>query len=81
MGRPGARLRVSPRPRHTYIGDEWQDNGRWKTTEVFAIGMRIEWNRKARVTYGFDDIALVPRSVTINPTKRIRDSSLTRPQL
>ncbi|HVM63197.1 MAG TPA: GuaB3 family IMP dehydrogenase-related protein [Verrucomicrobiae bacterium] len=33
------------------------------------MGMWIGRNRKARVTYGFDDIALVPGSVTINPNE------------
>ncbi len=31
------------------------------------MGMWIGRNRKARVTYGFDEIALVPGEVTINP--------------
>jgi IMP dehydrogenase len=31
------------------------------------MGMFIGRNRKARVTYGFDEIALVPGNVTINP--------------
>jgi IMP dehydrogenase len=31
--------------------------------------MWIGRNRKARVTYGFDDIALVPSDITINPNK------------
>ncbi len=31
------------------------------------MGMWIGRNRKARVTYGFDEIALVPGQVTINP--------------
>ncbi|MGV3772462.1 MAG: GuaB3 family IMP dehydrogenase-related protein [Verrucomicrobiales bacterium] len=31
------------------------------------MGMWIGRNRKARVTYGFDEIALVPGDVTINP--------------
>jgi len=31
------------------------------------MGMWIGKNRKARVTYGFDEIALVPGDVTINP--------------
>jgi IMP dehydrogenase len=35
--------------------------------EDFSMGMWIGRNRKARVTYGFDEIALVPGSVTINP--------------
>jgi IMP dehydrogenase len=33
------------------------------------MGMWIGCNRKARVTYGFDDIALVPGDVTINPNE------------
>src|SRR5438132_1298635 len=33
------------------------------------MGMRIGRNRKARVTYGFDEIALVPGRVTINPNE------------
>ncbi len=33
------------------------------------MGMWIGRNRKARVTYGFDDIALVPGEVTINPNE------------
>lgn len=33
------------------------------------MGMWIGRNRKARVTYGFDDIALVPGDVTINPAE------------
>lgn len=33
------------------------------------MGMWIGRNRKARVTYGFDDIALVPGDVTINPNE------------
>src|SRR5712692_9608620 len=33
------------------------------------MGMWIGRNRKARVTYGFDDIALVPGRVTINPNE------------
>jgi len=31
------------------------------------MGMWIGRNRKARVTYGFDEIALVPGEMTINP--------------
>jgi IMP dehydrogenase len=31
------------------------------------MGMWIGRNRKARVTYGFDEIALVPGNITINP--------------
>lgn len=31
------------------------------------MGMWIGKNRKARVTYGFDEIALVPGAITINP--------------
>jgi IMP dehydrogenase len=33
------------------------------------MGMFIGRNRKARVTYGFDEIALVPGNVTINPNE------------
>ncbi|MFZ5806169.1 MAG: GuaB3 family IMP dehydrogenase-related protein [Verrucomicrobiota bacterium] len=33
------------------------------------MGMWIGRNRKARVTYGFDEIALVPGSVTMNPNE------------
>jgi len=33
------------------------------------MGMWIGRNRKARVTYGFDEIALVPGSTTINPNE------------
>src|SRR5580658_3455081 len=33
------------------------------------MGMWIGRNRKARVTYGFDEIALVPGEVTVNPTE------------
>ena len=33
------------------------------------MGMWIGKNRKARVTYGFDEIALVPGTVTINPNE------------
>ena len=33
------------------------------------MGMWIGKNRKARVTYGFDEIALVPGDVTVNPNE------------
>src|SRR5258705_3665857 len=33
------------------------------------MGMWIGRNRKARVTYGFDEIALVPGEMTINPAE------------
>src|SRR5438270_13550289 len=33
------------------------------------MGMWIGRNRKARVTYGFDEIALVPGRMTINPNE------------
>jgi len=33
------------------------------------MAMFIGRNRKARVTYGFDEIALVPGNVTINPNE------------
>ena len=35
--------------------------------EFKHMAMFIGRNRKARVTYGFDEIALVPGNVTINP--------------
>ena len=37
--------------------------------KVTEMGMWIGRNRKARVTYGFDEIALVPGDVTINPNE------------
>jgi IMP dehydrogenase len=40
--------------------------------------MWIGRNRKARVTYGFDEIALVPGDVTINPNEV--DTSFTIPR-
>ena len=33
------------------------------------MGMWIGRNRKARVSYGFDEIALVPGDITINPNE------------
>jgi len=42
------------------------------------MGMWIGRNRKARVTYGFDEIALVPGSVTINPGEIDITSALPR---
>ena len=33
------------------------------------MGMWIGRNRKARVTYGFDEMALVPGDVTVNPNE------------
>src|ERR1039458_10687966 len=41
----------------------------WKSRRFSTMGMWIGRNRKARVTYGFDDIALVPGTVTINPNE------------
>ena len=41
------------------------------------MGMWIGRNRKARVTYGFDEIALVPGEMTINPNEV--DTSFTIP--
>jgi IMP dehydrogenase len=41
------------------------------------MGMWIGRNRKARVTYGFDEIALVPGNITLNPTEV--DTSFTIP--
>ncbi len=43
------------------------------------MGMWIGRNRKARVTYGFDEIALVPGSVTINPNEVDTTFTLPRP--
>jgi len=42
------------------------------------MGMWIGRNRKARVTYGFDEIALVPGDVTLNPAEV--DTSFTIPR-
>jgi IMP dehydrogenase len=42
------------------------------------MGMWIGRNRKARVTYGFDEIALVPGRVTINPNEVDITSRLPR---
>ncbi|ALJ56689.1 putative oxidoreductase [Candidatus Xiphinematobacter sp. Idaho Grape] len=36
---------------------------------LVSMGMWIGKNRKARVTYGFDEISLVPGTVTINPNE------------
>ncbi len=41
--------------------------------------MFIGRNRKARVTYGFDEIALVPSSVTINPNEVDISFAIPRP--
>jgi IMP dehydrogenase len=43
------------------------------------MGMWIGRNRKARVTYGFDEIALVPGDVTINPLEVDTSFSIPRP--
>src|SRR5262245_33485037 len=43
------------------------------------MGMWIGRNRKARVTYGFDEIALVPGEITINPTEVDTGFSIPRP--
>ena len=40
------------------------------------MGMWIGRNRKARVTYGFDEIALVPGDVTVNPGEVNTDFSI-----
>ncbi|NBY65984.1 MAG: GuaB3 family IMP dehydrogenase-related protein, partial [Verrucomicrobia bacterium] len=40
------------------------------------MGMWIGRNRKARVTYGFDEIALVPGDVTVNPNEVNCDFSI-----
>src|SRR5688572_9262090 len=42
------------------------------------MGMWIGRNRKARVTYGFDEIALVPGEVTINPMEVDTSFSIPR---
>jgi IMP dehydrogenase len=42
------------------------------------MGMWIGRNRKARVTYGFDEIALVPGEVTINPNEVDTSFSIPR---
>jgi IMP dehydrogenase len=43
------------------------------------MGMWIGRNRKARVTYGFDEIALVPGDITINPAEVDTSFSIPRP--
>ncbi len=43
------------------------------------MGMWIGRNRKARVTYGFDEIALVPGDVTINPNDVDTSFEIPRP--
>ncbi len=43
------------------------------------MGMWIGRNRKARVTYGFDEIALVPGAVTINPNEVDTSFEIPRP--
>jgi IMP dehydrogenase len=43
------------------------------------MGMWIGRNRKARVTYGFDEIALVPGSITINPNEVDTTFAIPRP--
>ncbi|MEW6305616.1 MAG: GuaB3 family IMP dehydrogenase-related protein [Verrucomicrobiota bacterium] len=43
------------------------------------MGMWIGRNRKARVTYGFDEIALVPGEVTINPNEVDTSFSIPKP--
>jgi IMP dehydrogenase len=44
------------------------------------MGMWIGRNRKARVTYGFDEIALVPGEVTINPNEVDTSFVIPRPR-
>ena len=44
------------------------------------MGMWIGRNRKARVTYGFDEIALVPGEVTINPNEVDTTFLIPRPK-
>ena len=43
------------------------------------MGMWIGRNRKARVTYGFDEIALVPGDLTINPAEVDTTFQIPRP--
>jgi IMP dehydrogenase len=43
------------------------------------MGMWIGRNRKARVTYGFDEIALVPGDITINPNEVDTSFHIPRP--
>jgi IMP dehydrogenase len=43
------------------------------------MGMWIGRNRKARVTYGFDEIALVPGDLTINPNEVDTSFKIPRP--
>src|ERR1700760_4204460 len=43
------------------------------------MGMWIGRNRKARVTYGFDEIALVPGDITINPNEVDTSFEIPRP--
>lgn len=43
------------------------------------MGMWIGRNRKARVTYGFDEIALVPGDITINPAEVDTSFQIPRP--
>ena len=44
------------------------------------MGMWIGRNRKARVTYGFDEIALVPGDVTINPAEVDTSFEIPKPE-
>src|SRR5262249_46146790 len=38
-------------------------------TRGYRMGMWVGRGRKARVAYGFDDIALVPGAITVNPNE------------
>ena len=38
------------------------------------MGMWVGRGRKARIAYGFDDIALVPGTLTVNPNEVDRKS-------
>src|SRR5437870_4707279 len=49
-------------------GDRGQGTGDWLRGGA-PMGMWVGRGRKARVAYGFDDIALVPGTVTINPNE------------
>src|ERR1043165_1019277 len=55
--------------RNDYILAEAQNPQRENKERMRNMGMWIGRNRKARVTYGFDEIALVPGEVTINPAE------------
>jgi IMP dehydrogenase/GMP reductase len=57
------------RTRCAVCGMEFEDRTPAILPRCTNMGMWIGRNRKARVTYGFDEIALVPGDVTINPNE------------